>query len=252
MTSITRALPVLLVTALAVAPAAAQAPSSSPSPSFIEVNGSGVVQVTPDRARVNFAVETRAATAAEATAENARQMDAVVRSLRGLGVRDLTVETFGYALRPEYGPRTPDPEWTPVIAGYTAMNNIRVTLGDIQAVGRVMDAAVRSGANRVESLTFEASDTEAARRDALTMAVDQARTQAETMAAALGRTLGEPLEVRGGAEAPSPRMPQGAAFLAMERAVDTPIEAGDLNVTASVFIRFALGAPGPLGPMEGR
>jgi uncharacterized protein YggE len=249
MTSISRALPALLIATLAVAPLAAQAPADGPSRGFIEVNGIGMVQVTPDQARIDFAVETRAGTAAEATAENASRMDAVIRALRSLGVQDLTVETFGYALRPEYGPRTPDPAWRPEIAGYTAQNNIRVTLGDIQAVGRVMDTAVRSGANRVAGLTFQATDTEVARREALTMAVAQARSQAEAMSAALGRTLGEPLEVRGGADSPSPRMPQGAALMAMERAVDTPVEAGDLNVTASVFIRFALGGPAPL---EGR
>lgn len=249
MTSIPRALPALLVAALAASPGTAQAPPDAASRGFIEVNGIGMVQVTPDQARIDFAVETRAATAADATAENASRMDAVIRALRSLGTRDLTVETFGYGLRPEYGPRTPDPEWRPEIVGYTAQNNIRVTLRDIQAVGRVMDTAVRSGANRVAGLAFQATDTEAARRDALAMAVAQARSQAQTMAAALGRTLGEPLEVRGGADAPSPRMPQGAALMAMERAVDTPVEAGDLNVTASVFIRFALGDP---APMEGR
>ena len=242
MTSIGRALPALLLSALCAAPAVAQGPSETTPPGFIEVNGTGMVQVTPDRARIDLAVETRAAAAAEATSENAGRMDTVIRALRGLGIRDLTVETFGYGLRPEYAPRTPDPDWRPEIVGYTAQNNIRVTAGNVQAVGRVMDAGVRSGANRVAGLTFQATDTEAARREALAMAVAQARSQAEVMAAALGRTLGEPLEVRGGAEAPSFRMPQGAAMRAME-AVDTPIEAGDLNVTASVFIRFALGGP---------
>ena len=242
MTSFPRVTPALLLAVMGAVPAAAQSPVDAPPPPFIEVNGTGVVQVAPDRARISFAVETQATSAADASARNAQLMDAVVRALRGMDIRDLTVETFGYALRPEYAPRSPGPEWKPAIAGYTAVNNIRVTLGDIQAVGRAMDVAIAAGANRVASLTFEATDTEPARHEALSMAVDRARREAEIMASALGRELGGPLEVRGGAEAPTPRIQAGAAMRTME-AVDTPIEAGGLNVTATVFIRFALGGP---------
>ena len=248
MKSSRRALPALMLAVLASAPATAQAPPDASTRSFIEVSGAGVVTVAPDRARISFAVETQADAAAAASTQNADQMDAVVRALRGLGVRGLTVETFGYALRPDYAPRPNDPGRGRLIVGYTAQNNIRVTLGDIEAVGRVMDAAIQAGANRVSSLAFEASDTEAARHDALTLAVARARREAETMAAALGRELGEPLEVRGGAELPSPQFRSAQPMMAME-AADTPIEAGDLTVTATVFIRFALG--GSL-PGEGR
>ena len=249
MLAIGKTLPALLLATACAAPTVAQTPSPVESRGFIEVNGNGVVQVTPDRARINFAVETQAASASDASSQNAQLMDAVVKALRGMGIRALEVETFGYALRPDYSMRPADPQGGRVISGYTALNNIRVTLADIQAVGRVMDAAIEAGANRVSSLAFEATDTEAARRTALTLAVAQARSQAETMAAALGRALGEPMEVRGGASVPSPRVQGGPAMMAMERAVDTPIEAGDLNVTASVSIRFALGGPPSL---EGR
>lgn len=249
MMSIGQTLSALLFATACAAPTVAQTPPPVESRGFIEVNGTGVVQVTPDRARINFAVETQGASASDASSDNAQLMDAVVKALRGMGIRALEVETFGYALRPDYSMRPAEPQGGRVISGYTAMNNIRVTLADIQAVGRVMDAAIEAGANRVSSLAFEATDTEAARHEALTSAVAEARGQARTMAAALDRELGEPMEVRGGANVPSPRVQGGPAMMAMERAVDTPIEAGDLSVTASVFIRFAIG--GPTSP-EGR
>ena len=242
MTSIRRVLPgILLLTQAAVA-GGQTTPATQPS-GFIEVNGSGIVQVTPDRARLTFAVETQATAAGEASAQNARRMDAVIRALRSLGVRDLVVETFGYSLRPDYSTTPTDAMRARTIAGYTALNNIRVTVSDVGAVGKVMDKAIEAGANRVSGLAFEASDTEDARREALTLAVSRARAQAEAMAAALGRELGEPLEVRGGAESPSPRPPYAMAMAMEARGADTPVEAGDLNVVASVSIRFALGGP---------
>lgn len=224
-----------------VAWGAAQAQEPRP---FIEVSGSATVSVRPDRVRASFAVETRAAVAADASAENAVLMDAVVRALRQAGVPGLEIETFGYSLRPEYS--WSEPGRRQVIDGYTAVNHVRVSAADVSAAGRLVDAAIRAGANRVASLAFEASDTRAAREEALASAVESAAAQARAMAAALGRALGDPLEVRGGAQPPAPRGSPDIAFMRAE-AVETPIEAGDVTVSASVTIRFALG-----GVLEGR
>lgn len=231
-----------LVTALAFGAtvAAAQEP-----PPFIEVSGSATVPVTPDRVQASFAVETHAADAATASAGNAELMDAVVRALKQSGIRGLEVETFGYSLRPEYA--YAEPQRARTIDGYTALNHIRASATDVSAAGRLVDTAIRAGANRVSSLAFEASDTDRAREEALGRAVASAAAQARAMAAALGRSLGPPLEVRGGAQLPFPRGGGEIAMLRAAEAVDTPIEAGDLTVSANVTIRFALG-----GPLEAR
>ena len=244
-----RALPALallgILTACGGRPAAAQvAPAAPPpAPAFIEVSGSAAVDVKPDRVRASFAVETQGADADQAAARNAQLMDAVIRAIRGTGMAGVEVETFGYNLRPDYTLATDRPAQVRVIAGYTALNNVRVGAADVSAAGKLIDAAIRAGANRVSSLSFEASDTGPARQDALTRAVRAATAQAETMARALGRRLGEPLEVRGGADQPYPRAGGEVMFRALEAAVDTPIEAADLTVSASVTIRFALGGP---------
>jgi uncharacterized protein YggE len=92
----------------------------------------------------------------------------------------------------------------------------------------------------VVGIGFLAENTGEAEREALALAVQNAREQAETIARALGHELGVALEVRGGAQRPVP----GMAFrgVAMEmQAAPTPIESSDQTVSASVTIRFALG-----------
>lgn len=215
-------------------------PQEAPSPGWIEVSGTGSVDVAPDRARVTFAMETRAPTADAAAGQNADAMAAVLEALRGAGFEGLELETFGYSLRPEYE-ATNDRRGTRRIVAYTVLNNVGATLDDVDAVGRVIDTAISAGANRVGGISFYASDTEDARREALAEAVRSARAEAQVIAASLGHSLGPALEVRGGAQRPSPRV-MGTEMLAMAaRAADTPIEAGDQTVTASVSIRFALG-----------
>ncbi|MEX2465605.1 MAG: SIMPL domain-containing protein [Gemmatimonadota bacterium] len=212
---------------------------SDDEPGFIEVNGNASVTVPVDLARVAFAVETRSVTASDAAAENALLMDAVLRAVRGGDVPGLTVETFGYTLRPEY---SFDESRVRTIEGYTALNNVRATTTDVDAVGTVIDLAIAAGANRVSSIAFETADTESARAEALALAVRNARAQARTIAETLGYELGAALEVRGGADRPSPRSIDMGMMLMRAESAPTPIEAGDRTVTANVTVRFALGA----------
>lgn len=213
----------------------------APEESWIRVDGTASVDVSPDRASVAFAVETRAEEAASASQSNADAMDAVLAALRGAGIEGLELETFGYSLRPEY--QTTDDRRTREIVAYVAINNVRATTSDVDAVGRVIDTAIGSGANRVAGISFFASDTQAARNEAMAMAVRDARAEALVIAEALGYELGPPLEVNGGSQRPRPVTLDEGMAVAMERAqaAPTPVEAGDQTVTANVSIRFALG-----------
>ncbi|MDA0327618.1 MAG: SIMPL domain-containing protein [Gemmatimonadetes bacterium] len=204
---------------------------------WIEVSGSGSVQVTPDRARVAFAMETRADAADAAAGRNADAMDAVLRAIREANFDGLTLSTFGYTLQPEYS--ATNNQRSREIAAYTVLNNVAAITEDVDAVGRIVDVAIAAGANRVSSISFFASDTDAARSDALAQAVRNARAEAEVIAEALGYRLGAPLEINGGAQRP---MPRGGEYgdAVMLRAAATPIEVGDQTVQASVSIRFAL------------
>jgi len=211
----------------------------SQEPPFIEVNGAATVIVPTDQARVSFAMESRGASAAEAANVNADAMDRVLTALRRAGLPGLDLETFGYALQPEYAT---DPQRVRTVSGYVVTNNVSATITDVDAVGRLIDVAIGAGANRVSGIAFTASDTEPARRQALSEAVASARAEAEVIAQALGYRLGAPLEIHGGAERPSPRplaLDSGIRFQAA--AAPTPIEAGDQTVSANVTVRFALG-----------
>lgn len=214
---------------------------ATPDTGFVEVSGSGLVMVSPDRAVVSFAMETRAASAAGAASANADAMDRVLGAVRGASLPGLELSTFGYSLQPEYS--TANNQRTREIVAYIVHNNVRATVSDVDAVGRLIDVAIGAGANRVADISFSASDTGDAEREALAMAVRDARAQAEVIAQALGRRLGAPIQVHGGAQRPMPQRGDQLVFFraAEAQAAPTPIEAGDQSVTASVTIRFALG-----------
>lgn len=209
----------------------------------LEVSGSAEVRVEADRARVSFAVETEDSTARGASGENARRMSRVHGVLEALDAPGLTLETFGYRLQPSYGRPDPERGGSRRIEGYRATNFIRVTVDDVDAVGRILDAAIGAGANRTTGLSFEATDTEEARLEALRMAVENARKEAEAIAGALGAALGPALDVRGGADRPGPMVRFRAEAAVPTPAPDTPVEAGEQTVSASVTIRYRLDPP---------
>lgn len=205
---------------------------------FIEVAGTAQVSVPTDRARVSFAVETEDARADVAARENAEVMTRVMAATRASDAPGLSVETFGYSLDPRYADSRGETE--PRIAGYRALNHIRVTVDDVDAVGELIDGAIGAGANRIASIQFEAIDTEPVRLEAVREAVQKARAEAAAIADALGVQLGGVLEVRGGAQAPLPVYRNMARMEMAQVGASTPVEAGSQMVTAHVTVRFAV------------
>jgi hypothetical protein len=238
-----------LLTSVACAPARAEAP---PTPYLVQAADTGTVTVTgnarvsvaSDRARVRFAVETEAATAAEAVSTNAEHMDRAITALRSAMEDAGSLETSGYSLSPVYRQPPRDQGGEPRIAGYRALNHIVVTLTDVERVGAVLDAAVAAGVNRVAGLSFYAEDTRPARLEALRQATAEARAEADVIAAALGVPLGPALRVQTSSDMPQLReeMMMRAADMA---AVSTPVEAGEQEVRASVSITYRLGGGAP-------
>jgi uncharacterized protein YggE len=210
----------------------------------IRVSGVGEVQVRPDLATVQFAVETTGTTAREASEANADAMDAVIRALRGAGVAEEDIRTSGYSLYPEYAMQTrEDPNAPPSIRGYRASNQVSVRTRDLESVGRLIDAGLAAGANRMNGVSFEVRDSKAAEAEALTLAVQSARASAETIAAALGVRLGEVLDASTSSQPPQPLYRQmEIAFdaRASMAAAPTPIQPGEQSVYANASVVFAI------------
>src|SRR5262245_24905655 len=70
------------------------------APPQIVANGQAEVRVVPDRATVSIGVETRAATAAAAATENAKNQKAVIDAIRALGIPGDQIATQAFSVQP--------------------------------------------------------------------------------------------------------------------------------------------------------
>lgn len=237
-----RVLPLLFSSAALLVSATASAQTIVPNDGRVvpqvSVSGEGEAKATPDRALVTVGVQTRAATAAAAAAENARKQTAILDTLRKIGYRPEQLSTAGYNVSPEM--QYDQQGQRPRVIGYVVSNTVRVEVREIDQAGRVIDAALAKGANEVHGLNFYLSDPGPSRRAAIADAVARARADAEALAAAAGGRLGQILELS--TSPVGPIMFQAKAMLearAVASDVSTPIVAGEETVRASVQVKWA-------------
>lgn len=221
-----------LFMALALAPASwAQVPSR---PATITAVGSATVSVPPDLARVDVGVVTQAATAQDATAQNATQAAALISALQGFVTSNTNIKTVSYYLSPVYN--NPAPGQSAMIIGYTVTNTVEVTLTDLSQIGKVIDTAIQSGANRVQGISFDLQDRNPIVGQALKAAAASARKQADAIASGLNVHTGMVLHASQGFNTTTPVL-AGAAAAAGQT---TPVETGLVVVQASVTLEVAI------------
>lgn len=198
----------------------------------VTVGGSATVRSAPDEAVVVLGVRTDADTAEAAMAENAERMGAVIRALLDQGLREEDLATSYLSLYPRYSDSGMS------VVGYTAENQVTVTVGDLDRVGRLIDRAVEAGANLTSGITFRLSGENEAADRALAEAVADARGKAELLAAAAGASLGEVISI---AEAGSPIPPPVYYDYAVaEAAAAPPVLPPELETQVSVTVVWAL------------
>jgi uncharacterized protein len=207
-----------------------------PAPPSITTRGVGTVRGTPDTLSVELGVATRAASAADALADNSTRTTGVLDVLRGRGVTAQDLRTSGLQIGPTYGQNGE-------ITGYEVANTVTATLRDLGGAGALIDAAARSAGDavRVQRIGFAIDDDAAPRAQARADAVHQAVTQARQLADAADVTLGPILSITEvGAGTPPVPMAADAAGAAAQRAV--PVEPGTQDVAVTVEVVHAVGS----------
>jgi uncharacterized protein len=236
----------LVVIALAVLPLAGfsvdaqqpvgNGPALTRPSSEISTSATGEARYVPDRATISMGVQTRAATAARASAENAVKQRAVIDAIRAQGVAPEQISTVNYSLNADeqFNPQAGDK--APKVVGYIATNTVRVEVRKVEQVGALIDAAIAKGANDVSSLDFHSSMPDSLRRLALSDAYRKAFADAAVLARAAGGQLGELIELSTNSSA-SPPQPYRMESMAAKGA-NTPIETGELSVVAGILARW--------------
>ncbi len=234
---------VLAVVVLAMTLVGCVSATDSVNDHVIQVSGSGTVTGTPDRAQISFAVETENSDVKIAQVNNALAMNKVMDALAAAGVPRDQIKTTGYTITP-----VNQQDSNGILSGpattYQVTNTLQVTLKDPNTTGQIIDTAVNAGANSVNSIQFMLSDeqAQALRSQALTKAIANARADADTAAAALNVTITgtQEADISQGYTPVVYSNYDTLAGTSKAVAAPTPIQSGDITVTAQVSVTYTI------------
>jgi uncharacterized protein YggE len=225
----------------AVGAAAAQDPPSPagfPNTPVVVTTGHALVRRAPDVAFVMVAVESRARNPRDAQRQNAELSAAVQQKLAAAALGKDAVRTLGYTIQQEFdftnGRRVP--------RDYVARNAIEIRVEAVERVGELLDVVVQAGATAVGGVRFDLRDRAAAEREALRLAVVDARARADAAAGGAGQTVVRVLRID---DTRPPRIEYPERQLMMARApaadaAETPIEPGVIEIRADVTVTAAI------------
>ena len=157
-----------------------------------------------------------------ADAQTAASMCTALQRLRDNDIADDAIRTTLYDMRPEFefvdGRR--------IERGFVAANSADVRVDAIGRFGEMLAIAVAAGSNSVGGVRFDVSDRAVLEREALRLAVADARTRADAVAFGAGMRVERVLRID---EQRGPRVLQAKSVQAFTAAEVPPIAAGPIT-----------------------
>jgi len=207
----------------------------------IRVRGVGEVSVEPDLLQAEIGVVAEDKKLEGAQEKQRQQLARVLSALRAHGVERSDHRTVSFQVAPVYEPRVAPESRVARPIGHRVEQVLGLCLRDLKRAGRILDAVVEAGANRVYSVRFGLSEEGRWRRKALRLAVKEAWEKARAAASALGR---EPIALES-LEEEVAEFPRPIQTLTVgTETPETVLEPGMLTIRAEVRAVFLV--PGRL------
>ncbi|MGL5940509.1 MAG: SIMPL domain-containing protein [Waterburya sp.] len=201
----------------------------------LTVTGEGKEMIPTTLTQVQLGVEVQGKTSEEVQQEVANQSTSVVNLLKSRNVQQL--KTTGISLQPNYDYNSSDRK----LIGYIGTNLVSFSL-ETQQIGNLLDQVVKSGATRIDQVSFTATDEAiaTAQKQALQAAVQNAQAQAEAVLSTLNLSSQDIIKIQvNGASVPQPMPQLEAAALAKDANASTPVIGSEQTVMASVTLEIS-------------
>lgn len=214
--------------------------------STIVVSGYGEAFATPDVATFSFAVSQDAQSVAEAQAIVTEKTDAILASLKEMGVDEKDIRTTNYSVYPKYTYTQSicSPTYCPpsrqIPDGYSVSHDISVKIRNVDEAGEALALVGTKGATNISSLSFLVDESEAVESEARNEAIKEARAKARALAKSLNVRLGRVVDFSENSYSPMPYMMREAFGGADVKAEAPTLPTGENKITSSVSITYEI------------
>jgi uncharacterized protein YggE len=231
----------ILVLALALSACAGAADTQ---PRTLNVSGNGTVSLTPDVAYIYLGVHTEDPNLATGVSKNNTQAQALVDALKkaGIAAKDIQTSNFSVYNNNSNNGQTIDKTTGQVITtGYYSVDNtVNVTVRDLSHLGSILNTAVVSGANNINSISFDVADKTAAMEQARQKAMANANSLAGELAKTAGVKLGGIQSISYSDNSPQAYYGMMGGGGASAPNASVPIQPGQTQISVTVSVTYAI------------
>jgi uncharacterized protein YggE len=237
-----RPLTAVLAALALTAPSPALANHEDGAPHGITTQGAAILTAKHDIARFTFGASVRRSTPSAAQSAASARLTRVISVVRRAGVAPADVRTGSIRL---FRQTRRLPGGRVRVLGYRSSQSIRVTVRDLGLTSTVVDAAVKAGATSVSGPDFGISNRAEVYRQALRVALRDARAKAQARAEEAGVNLGRVIAVvENGNVEPTTAASEGRVVgdfdsgASSDDSVPTPVRPGTESIGAFVSVTF--------------
>ena len=215
-----------------------------PSEQTISVSGSATASSNPDSLVIVLGVESEAKTANDSLSQNSDSLNSVISALTNSGISEDEIQTSNFSIYPIYDSiKDFSGNWQQILNGYRVSNILLIQTDKINSAGDIIDAAVSSGANRVDNISFQLSDDKLQKisDNLIADAINDATQKAEKALVPLNQKIvGVKSVVIHDNVIPYYDSPMRASFdgFAESSMKSAPIMSGDEEITTNVSVVF--------------
>ncbi len=217
--------------------------TAAAQPRTLNVSGSGTVSLAPDIAYIYVGVHTDDPDLASGVSRNNTQAQTLVDALKNAGIdgKDIQTSNFSVYTNGNQGFDKATGQATNAGVYYSVDNTVYVTVRDLSKLGKILSTAVGSGANSINSISFDVADKTAAMVEARQKAMTSAGNLADELAKTAGLTLGEIQNITYSDNSPSPYYGYGmGGGGAAAPNASVPIQPGQTQISVTVSVTYAI------------
>jgi uncharacterized protein YggE len=206
----------------------------------VRVVGTSEVKVVADRAVIEVGVEKQDPSATVAKHAEDATARRILATLHGNGVDEKDVQTTFLSLQPQsYNKKGVR------VTYFVATQTMTITVRDLTRLDTLLEALIKAGGNRIDSIAYETGDLRKYRDQARDLAVKAAQEKAGALARALGQEIGKAQSIE---EVPESESTVNTRFnsynawanSAPAKMLAPSIAVGQKSISASVMVSFEL------------
>ena len=206
-----------------------------PAAPHVLTSGSAEIRVPADMATLSFSITTQ-----EKTPQKARQavdtsVASFVNALELAGFKRQELVAGNLRLAPEYSQNS---GLSLKLNGYQASRDVIVRVYQLDRVGQVIDVALKSGINAVQSIQYDVRDKARYLSQVREQAISDSKSKAAELAKAYGMTLGKIYSIQYVSQEP-PSLIRGRMLMNAPSPADSYL-AEDIRFSDNVSVVFNL------------